>query len=94
MHVPLTVIVTWVSINFGLPAAPELPHVEFASAAKMMEVRYSRLAPDRPDGVAAEAGRSAAAETDRDARVKTSLSVLKAGCFIAPTNRKSGRSYL
>ena len=66
MHVLLTVIVTWLSINFGLPAVPELPHVEFASAAKMMEVRYSRLAPDRPDGVAAEAGRSAAAEFAHD----------------------------
>jgi hypothetical protein len=58
----LTVIMTWLSINFGLPAVHEHPRVEFASATKMVEVRYSRLASSRPDRVAAEAGRSAPAE--------------------------------
>ena len=56
MQALLTVIVTWLSINFGLPAVDEHPQVEFVPAAKMVEVRYSRLATGRPDRVAAEAG--------------------------------------
>ena len=66
MQALLTVIVTWLSINAGLPAIYEHPRVEFVSAAKMAEVRYSRLASIRPDRVAAEAGRSAPAEVGHD----------------------------
>ena len=66
MQALLTVIVTWLSINFGLPAAYDHPQVEFASAAKMVEVRYSRLAKGRPDRVAAEAGHSAPAGLGHD----------------------------
>ncbi|MDP2618776.1 MAG: hypothetical protein Q8P46_01135 [Hyphomicrobiales bacterium] len=62
MQMLLTAIVTWLSINFGLPAIYEHPRVEFASAAKMAEVRYGRLASIRPDRVAAEAGHSAPPE--------------------------------
>jgi hypothetical protein len=62
MQTLLTVIVTWLSINFGMPAIYEHPRVEFISAAKMAEVRYSRLASIRPDRVAVEAGRSAPPE--------------------------------
>ena len=53
MQTLLTVIVTWLSINFGLPATYAHPRVEFASAAEMAKVRYSRLASIRPDHVVA-----------------------------------------
>lgn len=66
MQALLTVIVTWLSVNFGLPAIYEHPRVEFVSVAKMAEVRYSRLAAVRPDRVAAEAGRSAPADIGHD----------------------------
>jgi hypothetical protein len=66
MEALLIVIVTWLSINAGLPAIYEHPRVEFVSAAKMAEVRYSRLASNRPDRVAAEAGRLAPAEVGHD----------------------------
>jgi hypothetical protein len=65
MQALLTVIVTWLSVNFGLPAVYEHPHVEFASAAQMAELRYSRLASSRPDRAAA-GGRSAPAELGDD----------------------------
>jgi hypothetical protein len=52
----LTVIVTWLSVNFGLPATYEHPRVEFVSSDKMAEVRYGRLA--GPDRVVAAGGRS------------------------------------
>lgn len=66
MQALLTVIVTWLSINFGLPVIYEHPRVEFVPAAKMAEVRYSRLAAVRPDRVAVEVGRSALAEVGHD----------------------------
>lgn len=62
----LTVIVTWLSINFGLPAVYEHPRVEFASAAKMAEVRHSRLAALRPDHGAAATEASSPAASDHD----------------------------
>jgi hypothetical protein len=62
MQALLTVIVTWLSINFGLPAVYEYPRVELASPAQMAAVRYSRLAAVRPDRVAAERGQLAPAE--------------------------------
>jgi hypothetical protein len=40
----LVVISTWLSINFGLPAADGLPQVELVSGQKMAEVRSERLA--------------------------------------------------
>jgi hypothetical protein len=55
MEVLLTVIVTWLSINFGLPAIHEHPRVDFVSSAQMLEVRYSRLASNRPEPDAATA---------------------------------------
>ena len=66
MQALLTVIVTWLSINFGLPATHERPRVEFASPAQMAAVRYSRLAAVRPDRVAAESGRLAPPKTGED----------------------------
>lgn len=38
----LTVLVTWLSINFGLAATAELPAVTLASAAQMVELRHER----------------------------------------------------
>jgi hypothetical protein len=63
----LTVIVTWLSINFGLPAIYEHPHVEFVSAARIAEVRHSRLKASQPDDITgAEAERSAPPEFAHD----------------------------
>ena len=66
MQTLLTMIMTWLTINFGLPAFHNHPRVEIVPAAKMAEVRYSRLAALRPDRVAAEAGRSAPADIGHD----------------------------
>ena len=66
MQALLTVIVTWLSINFGLPATHQHPSVEIVPPAKMAEVRYARLASIRPDRAAAEAGRTAAADLGHD----------------------------
>ena len=62
MQALLTVIVTWLSIHFGLPAHYDHPRVEFVSAGRMAEVRYSRLASKQPDRITAEAGRTAPAD--------------------------------
>lgn len=40
MQTSLTVILTWLSINFGLPATVELPQVELVAPAKMHAVRF------------------------------------------------------
>ncbi|MBI4273252.1 MAG: hypothetical protein HY659_00940, partial [Rhizobiales bacterium] len=66
MQVLLTVLVTWLSVNFGLPAIYEHPRIEIVPPAKMAEVRYSRLEATRPDRVAAEAGRLALPEVGHD----------------------------
>jgi hypothetical protein len=68
MQMLLTVIVTWLSINFGLPTSYEHPRVEFVSAARMAEVRYSRLGGTGVDRLTAEAGRSAPAEVGHDVK--------------------------
>jgi hypothetical protein len=62
----LAFLATWLSLNFGLPAAPEHPRVEIASAAKMAEVRFSRLGVPGPERAAAEAGRNAPPDVGRD----------------------------
>jgi hypothetical protein len=66
MQALLTVLVTWLSASFGLPAIYEHPQIELVSPAKMAEVRYSRLGTTRPDRVAAEAGRLAAPDIGHD----------------------------
>ncbi|MCC6947693.1 MAG: hypothetical protein IT539_07995 [Bradyrhizobiaceae bacterium] len=62
METLLTVIVTWLSINFGLPATHELPSVELVPPAKMAAVRFRGLASDRQPNAAIEAGRAAPPE--------------------------------
>lgn len=66
MQALLTVLVTWLSVNFGLPAIYEHPRIEIVPSAKMAEVRYSRLGATRPDRIAAEAGRLASPEVGYD----------------------------
>lgn len=66
MQVLLTVLVTWLSINFDLPAIHEHPRMEMVPPARMAEVRYSRLQTLQPDRVAAEAGRLASHEVGHD----------------------------
>ena len=66
MQVLLTVLVTWLSANFGLPAISEHPRIEIVPPAKMAEVRYSRLEATRSDRVAAETGRLALPEVGHD----------------------------
>ncbi len=66
MQTLLTVLIAWLSVNFDLPAVAELPKVEFVTAAKMAEVRYSRLGTLRADRVPAEAGRTAPGEQGSD----------------------------
>lgn len=43
MDALLTVIITWLSINFGLPAAVDLPQVQFVNASQMFDVHTSQL---------------------------------------------------
>ena len=66
MQVLLTVLVTWLSVNFGLPASYEHARIEIVPPARMTEVRYSRLQATRPDRVAAVAGRLALPEVGHD----------------------------
>lgn len=56
MQALLTVIVTWLSINFGLPAIYEHPNVEFASAGEMMAIRHARAVSRQPGGASPQAG--------------------------------------
>lgn len=66
MQALLTVLVTWLSVNLGLPAIYEHPRIEIVPPARMAEVRYSRLGARLPDRVAAEAGRLASPEVGHD----------------------------
>ena len=47
MDALLTVITTWLSINFGLPAATDLPQVRFVDPPQMFEVHTSQLPADQ-----------------------------------------------
>lgn len=56
MQTLLTVIVSWLAINFGLPASYDHPKVEIASPARMAEVRHSRLTAAERAGLETLAG--------------------------------------
>jgi hypothetical protein len=43
----LTVLATWLSINFGLPAIENHPQIEMVPPVRMVALRYRGLAPDR-----------------------------------------------
>jgi hypothetical protein len=49
MQALLAVVVTWLSINLGLPATREAPRVELATPAQMAAVRYGRLVAAQPE---------------------------------------------
>lgn len=42
----LAVIVTWLAVNFGLPAVHDYPQVQFASPATMLDVRLGAATPE------------------------------------------------
>jgi len=56
MQTLLTVIMTWLSINFGLPETGELPAVELASRAEMAAVRQERVATGTSQALAPDVG--------------------------------------
>jgi hypothetical protein len=43
----LTVLATWLSINFGLPAIENHPQIEMVQPVRMVALRYRGLAPAR-----------------------------------------------
>jgi hypothetical protein len=61
MQALLTVIATWLSINYGLPATQDYPKVETAAPVQMAAVRHRALAAVGPQQ-AAESGSSAPAD--------------------------------
>jgi hypothetical protein len=54
MDALLTVIVTWLAINFNLPASYEHPRVELAAPAKIAAILYRRLGAGSPPSGSAE----------------------------------------
>jgi hypothetical protein len=60
MQTLLSVLVTWLAVNFGLPAIHEHPRVELVSTDAMAQVRFQRLAPLRPNQAAVAASPSRA----------------------------------
>lgn len=66
MEALLTVLATWLTINFGLPAMREVPRVEFASPAKMAQVRHKRVAKRGSDSQFREPGQSLSIGAGRD----------------------------
>jgi hypothetical protein len=61
----LTVLATWLSLNFGLPAMSDHPQVEMVTPARMAAVRFRGLTSDR-EPFAAEGGRTAPPEFGQD----------------------------
>lgn len=53
----LAVIATWLSVNFGLPPYQDPPHVAFATAAEMAELRADRVAASAPEPSAVDGRR-------------------------------------
>ena len=47
MNTLLTAIVTWLSINFGLPAVHEHPGIELVPTMRVAALRYRGLVSDR-----------------------------------------------
>jgi hypothetical protein len=59
MQALLSVIVTWISINFGLPATGDYPAVEIVPQAKILALRYGGLVSTLPPQVAFAGSRDA-----------------------------------
>lgn len=58
MQMLLILIMSWLTINFGLPAAGEPPRVAFASQKEMAQVRHDRLARSGPGRALIAAGQT------------------------------------
>ena len=50
MEMLLTTIVLWLSANYGLPAEPEHPRIEFVAPTKIVELRYRAFAVQQVQG--------------------------------------------
>jgi hypothetical protein len=59
MQTLLTAIVTWLSINFGLPATYDHPRVELVPPAKMAAVLFHGQAPGQAPGSGVTVGQAA-----------------------------------
>jgi hypothetical protein len=53
MEALLTAIITWLSVNFGLPPDYELPTVARLSNAELVEIRYGDIEPSKQREVVA-----------------------------------------
>jgi Domain of unknown function (DUF6647) len=63
METTLTAIVTWLSVNFGMPAIYDLPRIELVSPEVMHAVRYQKRGTDGSAPTALQT--SMAVEPDR-----------------------------
>lgn len=68
MQTMLTAIVTWLSVNLGMPAIYDLPRVELVSAEAMHAVRYQRGESGQPARTALR--KSPAAQRDQRQEVE------------------------
>lgn len=66
METLLTAIVTWLSLNFALPATQELPRIERASAERIAAVRHGGALAERAPAAAADAAAPAWLDQTRD----------------------------
>jgi len=62
----LSLILSWLVINTGLPAAGQPPAVEIVSTSKMAEIRYQRLQSSRPEQADFVAGDATPPDSFRD----------------------------
>lgn len=70
MNALLTAIVTWLSINFGLPAVHEHPGIELVPPMRMAALRYRGLVSDRqPQSISIDPGHGIVALYDREKNV-------------------------
>ncbi len=75
----LTAIVTWLSINFGLPATDDHPAIEFRSASQIADSRYGTMQRHmQPEIIAAydDATRTILLPDDWAANTPADLSIL------------------
>jgi hypothetical protein len=62
----LTMIVNWLSMNFGLPATHDLPQVKLVGQMKMAALRYRGMMSDRQARMTVEAGHTLPLIAGRD----------------------------
>ena len=66
MQTLLTAIVTWLSINFGLPGIHDHPRIEFVTPAQMSAIRLSEKTAAQSAGAAVEGWRVARGGSRRE----------------------------